>query len=219
MVQQQRRLAHSRRSSTASSPARLEHRRERARGRVALVTGRLAWNRCCDRCSVRAGRRAARSERAGCRPRSKRSARRSWMQAGKRSQCAADVTRFDDIEQMRRTIEDRFGPADIVVANAGGSPVRPGPVEDLSEEELARVDRREPHLDLPDDQELPAGHEGARARKHHHVVVGRGASARTREARSRMPRRRRGSSCSPRTWQPRLVRSACGRIASRPRRS
>jgi len=47
----------------------------------------------------------------------------------------ADVTRFDDIEHMRQAIEDRFGPADIVVANAGGSPVRPGPVEDLSEEE------------------------------------------------------------------------------------
>ena len=44
----------------------------------------------------------------------------------------ADVTRFDDIEQMRRTIEERFGPTDVVVANAGGSPVRPGPVEDLS---------------------------------------------------------------------------------------
>jgi 3-oxoacyl-[acyl-carrier protein] reductase len=47
----------------------------------------------------------------------------------------ADVTRLDDVEQMRRTIEERFGPTDIVVANAGGSPVRPGPVEDLSEDE------------------------------------------------------------------------------------
>ena len=47
----------------------------------------------------------------------------------------ADVTRFDDIEQMRCTIEERLGPTDIVVANAGGSPVRPGPVEDLSEDE------------------------------------------------------------------------------------
>src|SRR5262245_9702427 len=46
---------------------------------------------------------------------------------------AADVTRFDEIEGMRRTIEERFGPADVVVANAGGSPVRPGLVEDLSE--------------------------------------------------------------------------------------
>jgi 3-oxoacyl-[acyl-carrier protein] reductase len=48
---------------------------------------------------------------------------------------AADVTRFDDIEKMRDTIEDRFGPADIVVACAGGSPVRPGPVEFLSEDD------------------------------------------------------------------------------------
>lgn len=48
---------------------------------------------------------------------------------------AADVTSFDDIERMRHTIEEHFGPADIVVANAGGSPVRPGPVEDLTEDE------------------------------------------------------------------------------------
>jgi 3-oxoacyl-[acyl-carrier protein] reductase len=45
----------------------------------------------------------------------------------------ADVTKFDDIEAMRRTIEDQWGPVDVVVANAGGSPVRPGPVEELSE--------------------------------------------------------------------------------------
>ena len=47
----------------------------------------------------------------------------------------ADVTRFDDLEQMRRTVEEVLGPVDIVVANAGGSPVRPGPVEDLTEED------------------------------------------------------------------------------------
>ncbi|HTN79567.1 MAG TPA: SDR family NAD(P)-dependent oxidoreductase [Acidimicrobiales bacterium] len=47
----------------------------------------------------------------------------------------ADVTRFDDIERMRRAVEEHSGPVDIVVANAGGSPVRPGPIEDLSEDE------------------------------------------------------------------------------------
>ena len=45
----------------------------------------------------------------------------------------ADLTRLDEIEAMRARIEDRFGPADIVVANAGGSPVRPGPIEDVTE--------------------------------------------------------------------------------------
>ncbi len=39
----------------------------------------------------------------------------------------ADVTRFDDIERMRHTVEERLGPTDIVVANAGGSPVRRDP--------------------------------------------------------------------------------------------
>ncbi len=47
----------------------------------------------------------------------------------------ADVTHFDDVEVIRGRIEDALGPVDIVVANAGGSPVRPGLVEDLSEED------------------------------------------------------------------------------------
>ena len=32
----------------------------------------------------------------------------------------ADVTKFSDIEAMRRRIERKFGPVDILVANAGG---------------------------------------------------------------------------------------------------
>jgi 3-oxoacyl-[acyl-carrier protein] reductase len=48
---------------------------------------------------------------------------------------AADVTHFDDIEAMRVRIEETLGTVDIVVANAGGSPVRPGLVEDLSEDD------------------------------------------------------------------------------------
>jgi 3-oxoacyl-[acyl-carrier protein] reductase len=46
----------------------------------------------------------------------------------------ADVTRFSDIEAMRREIEATFGPPDIVVANAGGNPTPPSPVEEISEE-------------------------------------------------------------------------------------
>lgn len=45
----------------------------------------------------------------------------------------ADLTRLEEIEAMRARIEERFGPADVLVANAGGSPVRPGPIEDISE--------------------------------------------------------------------------------------
>lgn len=46
-----------------------------------------------------------------------------------------DVTDGKQIEAMREHIESEMGPADIVVANAGGSPVRPGPIEELTESE------------------------------------------------------------------------------------
>ena len=45
----------------------------------------------------------------------------------------ADVTRFDEIERMRQEVERSLGPVDVLVANAGGNPVRPGPVEDMTE--------------------------------------------------------------------------------------
>jgi 3-oxoacyl-[acyl-carrier protein] reductase len=47
---------------------------------------------------------------------------------------AADVTKFPDLESMRRRIESELGPVDVLVANAGGNPVPPGPLEDVSEE-------------------------------------------------------------------------------------
>jgi 3-oxoacyl-[acyl-carrier protein] reductase len=47
---------------------------------------------------------------------------------------AADVTRFSEIEAMRRQIEGDLGPIDILVANAGGSHTPPGPLEQISEE-------------------------------------------------------------------------------------
>jgi 3-oxoacyl-[acyl-carrier protein] reductase len=46
----------------------------------------------------------------------------------------ADVTRFDEVEAMRRRIEAELGPIDLLVANAGGSHTAPGPVEEISEE-------------------------------------------------------------------------------------
>jgi 3-oxoacyl-[acyl-carrier protein] reductase len=49
-------------------------------------------------------------------------------------QVAADVTRFAEIEEVRRQIEAEFGPVDILVANAGGSFTTPGPLEATSEE-------------------------------------------------------------------------------------
>ncbi len=53
---------------------------------------------------------------------------------GKAMSVVADVTKFAEIEEMRRQIEQDFGPVDILVANAGGSPTRPGPLEEISEE-------------------------------------------------------------------------------------
>jgi 3-oxoacyl-[acyl-carrier protein] reductase len=45
-----------------------------------------------------------------------------------------DFTKFADIEALRRRLEEHFGPADVVVANAGGSFTKPGPIEETSEE-------------------------------------------------------------------------------------
>jgi len=46
----------------------------------------------------------------------------------------ADVTRFDEVEAMRQSVEGALGPVDILVANAGGSFTPPGPLEELTEE-------------------------------------------------------------------------------------
>ncbi len=53
---------------------------------------------------------------------------------GKAMRVIGDVTKFADIEAMRQQIEQELGPIDILVANAGGSPTRPGPLEEISEE-------------------------------------------------------------------------------------
>jgi 3-oxoacyl-[acyl-carrier protein] reductase len=56
-------------------------------------------------------------------------------QAGGRAMpVTADVTSYAEIEAMRGRIEQELGPVDVLVANAGGNPVRPGPVEQVSEE-------------------------------------------------------------------------------------
>jgi 3-oxoacyl-[acyl-carrier protein] reductase len=44
-----------------------------------------------------------------------------------------DVTSFDQIEAMRRQVEDSLGPLDVLVANAGASLAPPGPLEDISQ--------------------------------------------------------------------------------------
>ncbi len=53
---------------------------------------------------------------------------------GRAIQVAADLTGFADVEDMRQRIERELGPIDVLVANAGGNPVRPGPLEEISPE-------------------------------------------------------------------------------------
>jgi 3-oxoacyl-[acyl-carrier protein] reductase len=52
---------------------------------------------------------------------------------GRAMRAAADVTSFAAIEAMRDRIEKELGPIDILVANAGGSPIPPSSIEDISE--------------------------------------------------------------------------------------
>jgi NAD(P)-dependent dehydrogenase (short-subunit alcohol dehydrogenase family) len=55
-------------------------------------------------------------------------------EGGIATQVVADVTKFSEIEAMRRQVEQTVGPIDILVANAGGSFTKPGPLEEISEE-------------------------------------------------------------------------------------
>jgi 3-oxoacyl-[acyl-carrier protein] reductase len=47
---------------------------------------------------------------------------------------AADLTSLAEAERLREAVEAELGAVDVLVANAGGSPVPPGPVEELDEE-------------------------------------------------------------------------------------
>jgi 3-oxoacyl-[acyl-carrier protein] reductase len=49
-------------------------------------------------------------------------------------QVAAEATSFTAVEAMRQQVEHELGPVDVLVVNAGGNPVRPGPLEEISEE-------------------------------------------------------------------------------------
>lgn len=53
---------------------------------------------------------------------------------GQAMQVVGDITSFAGIEAMRGQIEQTFGPVDILVANAGGSFIRPAPLEEISED-------------------------------------------------------------------------------------
>jgi 3-oxoacyl-[acyl-carrier protein] reductase len=50
----------------------------------------------------------------------------------------AELTDYAQVEVMRGEVESALGPVDVLVANAGGSPIPPGPVEDISPEDWHR---------------------------------------------------------------------------------
>ncbi|HEY2378811.1 MAG TPA: SDR family NAD(P)-dependent oxidoreductase [Gemmatimonadaceae bacterium] len=52
---------------------------------------------------------------------------------GRATTVLGDVTRFSEIERMRREIEAELGPVDILVANAGANLSPPGAVEEIDE--------------------------------------------------------------------------------------
>ncbi|MFN8440536.1 MAG: SDR family NAD(P)-dependent oxidoreductase [Caldilineaceae bacterium] len=56
------------------------------------------------------------------------------QEGGRAIQVVADMTHFAEIETARQRVEAEFGPIDILVANAGGSFTKPGPLEETSEE-------------------------------------------------------------------------------------
>jgi len=106
-------------------------------------------------------------------------------QAGGRAiAVAADVTSFAEVEAMRRTIEDELGPVDVLVANAGGNPVPPGPVEQISEEGWrASVDANLTATFLTVKSFLP----GMKERKSGTIITMSSAAARRPDARSPVP--------------------------------
>jgi 3-oxoacyl-[acyl-carrier protein] reductase len=88
---------------------------------------------------------------------------------------AADLTDFEQIEALRARVEAELGPLDVLIANAGGNPVRPGPVEDISEEGWhAAVDANLTSTFLTIKSFLP----GMKARGHGSIVTLSSAAAR-----------------------------------------
>lgn len=55
-------------------------------------------------------------------------------EGGRATAVIADLTDAAQVERMRSEIEGRAGPVDVLVANAGGNPVPPGPIEEITEE-------------------------------------------------------------------------------------
>lgn len=92
-----------------------------------------------------------------------------------------DVTRAADLDAMRGTIERELGPVDILVANAGGNPVPPTPVDEMTEDVWrATVDMNLTATFLTLRCFLP----GMKARRHGTIITVSSAAARRAHPRS-----------------------------------
>src|SRR6266404_8870862 len=128
---------------------------------------------------------------------------------GRAIQVVADVTKFADIEAMRRQIEKELGPIDILVANAGGSFTMPGPIEQTSEEGWhASVDGNLTATFLTIKSILPGMKQRKAATSSRCRRRRRGG--RTPNHPSRMLPPRPASRCSPNTSLPRSARTVSG---------
>jgi 3-oxoacyl-[acyl-carrier protein] reductase len=103
-------------------------------GRVALVTGASRGiGAAIARTFAKEGARVAVHGRDTAALSAVRSA--IEQDGGTAIETVADVTKFGEIEDMRKEVEQSLGPIDILVANAGGSYTTPGrPVETIEEE-------------------------------------------------------------------------------------
>jgi 3-oxoacyl-[acyl-carrier protein] reductase len=103
---------------------------------------------------------------------------------GRAIQVMGDVTRFGDVEAMRREVEGALGPVDVLVANAGGSPTMPGPLEEITEEGWrASVDGNLTATFLTIKSILP----GMKARRSGSIVTLSSAAARRPHPQSPLP--------------------------------
>jgi 3-oxoacyl-[acyl-carrier protein] reductase len=104
---------------------------------------------------------------------------------GRAAGVTADVTSFDEIEAMRRSVEGALGPIDILVANAGASLTRPHlPVEEIDLEGWrASVDANLTATFLSIKSVLP----GMKERRHGSIVTLSSAAARRPTAMTPVP--------------------------------
>ena len=110
------------------------------KGRVALITGSSRGiGAAIARLFARHGARVALHGRDSQALAAVQRDIESELGSGTTISNVGDMTRFDDIERVRRAIEDSFGPVDILIANAGSNTVRPGPVEEMSDSDWRSV--------------------------------------------------------------------------------